>query len=72
LLALEPSVPNDKVDDFVDTAKKWLKDARRYVEKVEDGKIKDPAVITLQNKEIAKLIRKLKNSNKNQAAVVKF
>lgn len=64
LLALEPSVPSTKADDFIETAKKWLKNARRYITKVEEGKIVNPTIITIQNKEISKLMRKLRNPKK--------
>jgi hypothetical protein len=64
LLALEPSVTDSKADDFIDTARKWLKDARRYLTKVEQGKVSNPAEITMQNKEISKMMRKLRNPTK--------
>lgn len=61
LLALEPSLPSTKADDFISTAAKWLKEARRYLTKVEQGKVVNPSVITMQNKEISKLMRRLRN-----------
>lgn len=64
LLALEPSVTDSKADDFIDTARKWLKDARRYLTKVEQGKVTNPTEITMQNKEISKMMRKLRNPTK--------
>ena len=61
LLTMEPSVPDKKADDFINTARKWLKDARRYLTKVEQGKVVSPTVITLQNKEISKLMKRLRH-----------
>jgi hypothetical protein len=60
LLALEPSVPENKADDFVDSVRKWLKVARRYLSKVEQGKVFNPSVITIQNKEVSKMMRRLR------------
>lgn len=61
LFALEPSVPGTKADDFINTAKTWLKGARRYIAKAEQGKVVNPSVITIQNKEISKIMKKLRN-----------
>ncbi|MFZ0760012.1 MAG: hypothetical protein WAM69_08695 [Candidatus Sulfotelmatobacter sp.] len=61
LFALEPSVTDRKANDFINTAKKWLKGARRYLTKVEQGKIVNPTVITMQNAEISKLMRRLRS-----------
>ena len=61
LLGLEPSVPDSKTNDFLDTAKKWIKNARRHLTKVEQGKIVSPSAITLQNKEISKMMRRLRH-----------
>src|SRR5580704_5319398 len=38
LFALEPSVSDSKADDFINSVRKWLKEARRYLAKVEQGK----------------------------------
>jgi hypothetical protein len=67
LLALEPSLPKHKADNLIDTARKWLKNARRYIEKVEQGKVASPATITMQNKEISRMMRKLRTTSKGQA-----
>jgi hypothetical protein len=61
LLALEPSVSDSKANDFLDTAKKWIKDARRYLTKVEQGKITSPTVVTMQSREIKKMMRRLRS-----------
>ncbi|HEY1799974.1 MAG TPA: hypothetical protein VGG46_03480 [Terriglobales bacterium] len=61
LLALEPSVTESKADDFIKTARKWLKDARRYIIKIEKDKIPNPALITIQNSEISKLMRRIRS-----------
>lgn len=61
LFALEPSVSENKANDFVDTAKKWIKDMRRYLQKVESGKVPSPTLITIQNRESLKMMRKLKS-----------
>jgi hypothetical protein len=64
LFTLEPSLPDNKADDFINSARKWLKDARRYLTKVEQGKVPNPSAITIQNAEISKLMRKLRNPTK--------
>jgi hypothetical protein len=63
LLGLDPSVSDRKATDFVDTVKKWLKDARRYLAKIEKGKIQNVNLITIQNSEIRKLMWRLKRSD---------
>ncbi len=60
-LALEPSLPDGKAADFLSTAKKWLTDARQYLAKVEQGKVASPTVITIQNREISKMIRQIRS-----------
>lgn len=61
LFALEPSVPDRRANDFINTAKKWLKDARRYLTKVEQGKMTNPTTVEIQNSEISKLMRRLRS-----------
>lgn len=61
LFALEPSVPDRRANDFINTAKKWLKDARRYLTKVEQGNVPNPTTVEIQNSEISKLMRRLRS-----------
>ena len=67
LFALEPSVSDRKADDFVNTAKKWIKDARRYLAKVEQGKVPNLSLITIQNSEVSKLMRRLRSIERSDA-----
>jgi hypothetical protein len=68
LLGLEPSVSDSKANDFLDTAKKWIKDARRYLAKVEQGKVVSPTKVTIQNKEISKIMRQLRHPTKRSTS----
>ncbi|MFZ3371072.1 MAG: hypothetical protein WA239_28450, partial [Candidatus Sulfotelmatobacter sp.] len=61
LLALEPSLSDSKANDFLDTVNKWIRDARRYLTKVEQGKVVNPTVVTMQNREIKKMMRHLRS-----------
>ncbi len=61
LFALEPSVSDRKANDFVNTARKWIRDARRYLARVEQGKVPNLSSITIQNSEISKLMRRLRS-----------
>jgi cell wall-associated NlpC family hydrolase len=68
LLSLEPSVSESKANDFTNTAKKWIKDARRYLTKIEQGKIPNPNIVTIQNGEISKLMRRASRAVKPLAS----
>jgi hypothetical protein len=50
-----------RADDFINSARKWLKDARRYLLKVEQGKVTNPSLMTIQSKDISKLMRHLRS-----------
>jgi hypothetical protein len=65
LFALEPSVSNAKAEDFIKSVRKWLWGARKYLAKIEQGKIANPATITIQNSQISMLMRKLRTGVKS-------
>jgi hypothetical protein len=62
LLTLEPSLSERKANDFLDTGRKWIKDARRYLAKVGQGRVASPSAITIQNREISKLMRRVRSA----------
>lgn len=61
LLTLEPTLSERKASDFLDTARKWIKDTRRYLAKVERGKFPSPTVVTMQNRGISKMMRRMRS-----------
>jgi hypothetical protein len=61
MLSLEPSVPKNRAADLVDAGTRWLRDARRALQKIEAG-IEKPkhASIEIRSREIEKMFRRLR------------
>jgi hypothetical protein len=60
VLSLSPTLTEDKAKDFIDATRKWLINARHYLQKVEreSGKTKYGSVV-IGSREMKKFIRKL-------------
>lgn len=65
MLSLDPSVPDDRAKDFVDGGTEWLRNARRYLQKMEreQGKAKHTS-ITINSREIEKMMRHLRSATR--------
>ena len=60
MLSLDPSLREDRAKDFVDAGTRWLRDARRYLHKIEREAGKDkPAYITVSSRELDKIARRI-------------
>jgi len=66
MLSLDPSVPDSRAKDFVDAGVKWLRDARRVMQKLEreGSKVKPP--IEIRSGEIEKIMRKIARRSASQ------